>query len=59
MLHEEEENWKCDYKGEADAYVTDQSSGRYWWSVTYEGECPKCGEPFRKTDGDENFPDDY
>lgn len=46
----------CDYEGEADAYITDESSGRRWWSKTIEGDCPKCGAPFTKTEGDY---DDY
>jgi hypothetical protein len=50
----------CDYEGEADACVTDESSGKRWWSVTYEGECPKCGASFRQTEGDyDDSPEEY
>jgi hypothetical protein len=53
-LHDDEEDWKCDYEGEADAVVTDKSSGRRWWEITYEGVCPKCEASFVKKDGDED-----
>lgn len=58
-LHDTEENWECDYEGDADACITEKSSGRYGWSATYEGECPKCSAPFRKYESEEFYPDDY
>lgn len=45
----EEGDLCCDYEGEADAYITDEEKGRWYWSVTMEGECPMCGAPFTKT----------
>lgn len=57
-FHEDEETWECDYEGEVDAYITDESSGRRYWSVTMEGECPKCGASFTKTEGDYDDYDD-
>lgn len=56
--HEEEDDWKCEYEGEADACITKKESGRRWWSITYEGECPKCGASFVVTEGDEDDFDD-
>lgn len=58
----EEGDLYCDFEGEVDAYITDESSGRRWWSRTIEGECPRCGAPFVKEEGDYDdyeAPNDY
>ena len=52
-LHDTEENWECEYEGDADACITDESSGYRWWSITYKGACPKCGNAFSMTKGEE------